>query len=92
MTVLCTVVFDRDVETMTASEEAHPEIIGKIGEYAQQYMLSHERYAREGQTMDVDTYRSEEDYHAFVELAGSTIQRYCEAAGATVVDTLWTKQ
>lgn len=89
MTAIVTVVFDTDLETITAAEEAHPEAIQAILAIAKDYMIGHQRYVRDGRVMDVDQYRSAEDYHAFFAQAEPFIKQYAANAGATVTDTLW---
>lgn len=89
MSYIVTVVFDTDAENLVKAEQEHPEVIGKIFEAGKGRMLGHTRYTRNGQTMDIDEYASEEAYREFVAQAGPHIKRYGELGGAAPVDTLW---
>ncbi len=89
MSYIVTVIFDTDVANLAKAEQEHPEIIGGIMKAAAGRMLGHTRYTREGQTMDVDEYASEEAYRAFFADAGELIRQYGAAAGAAASDTLW---
>jgi len=89
MTFIVTAVFDTDLETLAASEQAHPEAIAAIGEIAKDYMIGHQRHARDGQVMDIDTYRTADDYRAFFAKAEPHIKQYVANAGTTVTDTMW---
>lgn len=92
MSVLVTVNFNVSAEVLAEAEQRDPGPIQEIGKFAQKYMTSHTRYSRDGHTMDVDTYKSVEDYEAFFELAKDHIAKYAANAGATVQDTVWEKQ
>lgn len=89
MSYIVTVILETDLEKLTAAEQAHPDTIGAILEIAKDYMISHQRYARDGMVMDIDQYRSEEDYRAFFAKAEPHIRKYAANAGTTVQDTLW---
>lgn len=89
MAYIVTVVFETTPEKLAAAEAANPEIIGAILEIAKDYMIGHQRYVSEGLVMDIDQYRSAEDYHAFFAKAEAHIKKYAELAGTSVKDTLW---
>lgn len=91
MTYACTVIFKTDIETLERAEKEHPEVIGAVMELAKEYMIGHQRYVAEGQVMDFDEYRSEEDYRIFLEKAGPHIARYCELADVQAMDFLYKK-
>ncbi len=89
MSHIVTVIFDTDVVNLEKAERENPDIIGGIMKAAQGRMLGHTRYVREGHTMDIDEYASEEAYREFVAEAGDLIRQYGETAGAAPSDTLW---
>ena len=91
MSYIVTVIFDTDVANLAKAERENPDIIGGILKAAQGRMLGHTRYVREGQTMDIDEYASEESYREFVGEAGDLIRKYGETGGAAPSDTLWKK-
>jgi hypothetical protein len=86
---ICTVVFNCDVEALERVETIHPEIMDAISAAARGRMLNHVRYTGPGRTMDIDTFATPQDYEEFIAEAKEHIARYCELAGAEVVDTVW---
>ena len=89
MAYLCTVEFTVGIEAIERAEREHPEVIEAIGRAAEGLMKSHRRYIRDGRVLDIDEYESQEDYKAFVELAGADIDRYGKLCGVQPVDTLY---
>lgn len=91
MSYIVTVLFDTDVQNLERVEREHPEYLEGVMAAAKGRMIGHTRYVRDGATLDIDEYESEEAYRAFIAEAAPHIERYGAAAGAKPVDTLWRK-
>lgn len=89
MRVLVTVNIDAPREHVEQCEREHPEVIAGVAEAAVKYMTGHTRTYRDGFVMDVDTFASEDDYHAFIAEAGLAIAAYAELIGVVPRDTVW---
>lgn len=89
MPVLVTVHIPHPLEKVDTIEAQHPAVLQQIMQIAGKYMLSHRRFERNGEVMDLDEYASEADYRTFLGEAGDAIQRYSELLGGGVHDVVW---
>ncbi|HWH26298.1 MAG TPA: hypothetical protein VNT53_06610 [Pseudolysinimonas sp.] len=89
MTVVVSVKFPLTPAQIQKFEAENMHLHGPIMEAAMKYITGHRRLLADDHVLDLDEYRSVEDYHAFFEVAKPMIDSYAELAGAPIIDTVY---
>jgi hypothetical protein len=89
MTIVVTARVDADPSEVEQNEAAHPDLMQTILKAAEGRMLSHRRFGRDGETLDIDEYEGFSDYEAFYAEARPAIAQLGEALGVPYRDTVY---